>query len=180
MAKKRGLPEDHELEVDLAGVTEAADIPDFLDMDSQPRPVAVLRPAPRVQPDERRSEKEPEEPVRKPQAPAAKRAPQPPKVRRSRPPRKEIGFDDETQAMLKELHQDGVSQSMEESLTRSEVARAAIRAVYMARNLVEYGGIGPRGRWGTPTARALLDDLTENYLRAVGRLYMDRYHTQDE
>lgn len=111
---------------------------------------------------------------------AAKRAPQPQVRGRNRPPRKEVGFDDETLAMLKDLHADGASQSMEESLTRSEVARAAIRAVYAARNMIEYRGVGPRGRWGTTTARALVDDLTESYVRAVGELFVERYQSSED
>lgn len=189
MAKKPGLPEGQELEleVDVEGLTEPADIPDFLDMEAQPRPAPVPRSSPA--PVQRREEPLQEREVPRPAvsqveiaAPKAtpKRAPQQKVKNRSRPPRKEVGFDEETLAMLKELHGDGVSQSMEESLTRSEVARAAIRAVFAARNSVEYGGIGPRGRWGTPTARALVDDLTESYVRAIGELYMERYHTPEE
>ena len=47
MARKPGLPEGHELEVDVEGLTEPADIPDFLDMEVQPRPAPMAqRPAP--------------------------------------------------------------------------------------------------------------------------------------
>ena len=184
MARKPGLPEGHELEVDVEGLTEPADIPDFLDMEVQPRPAPTIqRPAPTPPSPEPRKERPPTaEAVSRPseeRKTAAKRAPQPQVRGRNRPPRKEVGFDDETLAMLKDLHADGASQSMEESLTRSEVARAAIRAIYAARNMVEYRGVGPRGRWGTPTARALVDDLTESYIRAVGELYMERYHTPE-
>ena len=183
MARKAGLPDGHELEVDVDGLTEPADIPDFLDLEV-PRPAAAPRPAPALV--EPRKVREAEQPPSAPQPdPASRKAtpkrPPQQKVRsRNRPPRKEVGFDDETLGMLKDLHGDGSSQSMEEALTRSEVARAAIRAVYAARNLVEYAGVGPRGRWGTPTARALVDDLTESYIRAVGQLYMERYHTPEE
>lgn len=77
--------------------------------------------------------------------------------------------------MLKDLHADGVAQSMEESLTRSEVARAALRAIHAARNLVDYSRIGPRGKWGGASARALVDDLTDAFVRAVGEFFKDRY-----
>ena len=183
MARKAGLPDGHELEVDVEGLTEPADIPDFLDMEAS-RPTSVPRPAPaRAEPRDEREAAEPAAALQ-PDSSARKASPKRPpqqKVRnRNRPPRKEVGFDDETLGMLKDLHGDGSSQSMEEALTRSEVARAAIRAVYAARNSVEYAGVGPRGRWGTPTARALVDDLTESYIRAVGQLYMERYHTPEE
>ena len=187
MARKPGLPEGHELEVDVEGLTEPADIPDFLDMEVQPRPAPTIqRTAPTPPSPEPRKERPPTaEPVGRPsetseRKTAAKRAPQQQVRGRNRPPRKEVGFDDETLAMLKDLHADGASQSMEESLTRSEVARAAIRAVYAARNMIEYRGVGPRGRWGTTTARALVDDLTESYIRAVGELFVERYQSSEE
>jgi len=185
VARKAGLPDGHELEVDVEGLTEPADIPDFLDMEV-PRPAPAQAPRPAPAPTKPKEDREVVEPAPAPQPDSSarkqspKRQPQPKVRSRNRPPRKEVGFDDETLGMLKDLHGDGSSQSMEESLTRSEVARAAIRAIYAARNQVEYGGIGPRGRWGTPTARALVDDLTESYIRAVGQLYMERYHNPEE
>ena len=186
MARKPGLPEGHELEVDVEGLTEPADIPDFLDMEVQPRPAPMAqRPAPTPPTPEPRKERPPmAEPVNRAseaseRKTAAKRAPQQQVRGRNRPPRKEVGFDDETLAMLKDLHADGASQSMEESLTRSEVARAAMRAVHEARKHIDYSSCGRRGKWGTTTARALLDDLTESYIRAIGQLYMERYHRED-
>ena len=59
------------------------------------------------------------------------------------------------------------------------VVAAALRAVREARNYVDYSSCGRRGKWGTTTARALLDDLTESYIRAIGQLYMERYHRED-
>lgn len=158
MARKRpGLPEDHELNVDVDGLTEpAADIPDFLDMETTRPPVVLPRAEPRLEvvqgrreappPPPRVPERQPVEEPRSAPQPQKRQVSQPKLRGRTRPPRKEVGFDDETLSMLKDLHGDGVSQSMEESLTRSEVARAAIRAVYSARNLVQYSSIGPRDR----------------------------------
>ena len=34
---------------------------------------------------------------------------------------------------------------------------------------------GPRGKWGSASARGLVDDLTESFIRAVGQLYVERY-----
>ena len=70
-----------------------------------------------------------------------------------------------------------IRDSNEESLTRSEVARAALRAVREARNYIDYGSCGRRGKWGTATQRALQDDLTDAYIRGIGKLYMGRYQT---
>lgn len=203
MAKRKpGLPENHDLGIDLGSLAEPADLPDFLDMPS-PRPPAPVVPAPappvatpaataapRVE-----IPRPPKQPaltvVARPEvapAPAAPPVSVPPpdtdqkfkvskgKVRH-RPPRRELGFDDETLGMLKDLHLDGLSQSQEESLTRSEVARAALRAVHAARKLVDYSRIGPRGKWGTASARGLVDDLTESFIRAVGQLYVERYQS---
>lgn len=194
MVRKRpGLPEDHDLKVDVGGLDEVADIPDFLDMEERaapaPRPAALPQPAEREAPRGEKLRVIPAAPARpaqpEPDLAAQPQAQKPLPVKppvaparakqRARPPRKEVGFDDETLAMLKDLHGDGAAQSMEESLTRSEVARAALRAIHAARNLVDYSRIGPRGKWGSPTARALVDDLTDAYVRAVGELFQDRY-----
>lgn len=129
MAKKPGLPEEHELEVDVEGLTEPADIPDFLDMEV-PRPASTPRPAPAPAPAKPREDREAAEPAAdlppysSARKTSPKRQPQAKARSRNRPPRKEVGFDDETLGMLKDPHADGASQSMEESLTRPEVARA--------------------------------------------------------
>ena len=34
---------------------------------------------------------------------------------------------------------------------------------------------GTRGKWGSASARGLVDDLTESFIRAVGQLYLERY-----
>lgn len=167
------MPEDHELDVSAEGLTDIADIPDFLDMEQQPAPVPARRTEARVVRAPAPAPKEEEQVARKPVRGAAVRG------TRVRTPRKEVGFDEETLAMLLELHADGCAQSMEEGLTRSEVARAAIRAIYAARNIIDYSGLGPRGRWGTPTARALLDGLTDSYTRAIGRFYVERYYNDE-
>ena len=62
-------------------------------------------------------------------------------------------------------------------MTRSEVARAALRAVREARNHVDYSSCGRRGTWGTASQRALQDDLSDASIPAIGKLYMERYHT---
>jgi hypothetical protein len=140
MAKKRGLPDDHALEANAEGVTEVADIGDFLDEfepNVRKRPAADLTvmdggrdgggakvataPAreapPAPEPARQRREESSPQPKRSPKKaePTVVLAP------RKRPPRKEMGFDPETLQMLGELHRDGMDQSSEESLTRSEV-----------------------------------------------------------
>jgi len=203
MAKKRGLPEDHSFDASAEGVTEVADLGDFLD---EFEPAARKRPSPDLSVvaggrDGGGGQAAVEEPPRpaptpasSPTRPATSERPDPPKPKRDsrkaeptvvlaprkRPPRKEIGFDPETLQMLGELHRDGTDQSGEESLTRSEVARAALRAVREARNYIDYSSCGRRGKWGTATARALLDDLTEAYIRAIGKLYVERYHRTED
>ena len=201
MAKKRGLPEDHALEANAEGVTEVADLGDFLD---EFEPGARKRPTPDLSVVEGgrdggggRAAPAPEPvpaPSPAPARPAASEKAEPPKQRREpkqaeptvviaprkRPPRKEIGFDPETLQMLGELHRDGMEQSAEESLTRSEVSRAALRAVREARNYIDYSACGRRGKWGTATQRALQDDLTEAYIRAIGKLYVERYHRTED
>ncbi|MCB9610420.1 MAG: hypothetical protein H6716_27780 [Polyangiaceae bacterium] len=200
MSKKRGLPEDHTLEASAEGVTEVANLGDFLDEFEpavRPRPAptpelkavesnrggggaAAAAPAP-ARPRPAPATAPAREQVREPVAKQPAKKPEPTVVLapRKRPPRKEIGLDAETLKMLGELHRDGMSQSSEESLTRSEVARAAMRAVHEARKHIDYSSCGRRGKWGTTTARALLDDLTESYIRAIGQLYMERYHRED-
>lgn len=185
MAKRKaGLPENHEIDVDLGSLTEPADIPDFLDSVPPPRPVVAPPPTPKPAPKTPKLEVV-ERPVELPAPPPRAVAAEPEALQqkgkgrlRHRPPRRELGFDDETLAMLKDLHVDGVSQSQEESLTRSEVARAALRAVHAARKLVDYSRIGPRGKWGTSTARGLVDDLTEQFIKAIGELYLERYKSE--
>ena len=200
MSKKRGLPEDHAFEASAEGVTDVANLGDFLDEfepAARPRQAPAPTPTLKVTEGNRGGGGGAAPPPVRPQpapavAPTSERtrqpaAKQPPKkaeptvvlAPRKRPPRKEIGLDAETLKMLGELHRDGMSQSSEESLTRSEVARAAMRAVHEARKHIDYSSCGRRGKWGTTTARALLDDLTESYIRAIGQLYMERYHRED-
>lgn len=144
-------------------------------VEATPTPAAVteekvveLSPPPRkkAQPAKKRSKPEQSESsASQPSAPAAPRR---------RPPRKEIGLDAETMAMLSELRRDAQEQSGEETLSNSEVVRAAIRAVREARNHIEYQRCGRRGHWGSASQRALLDNLTDAYMRAVGKLQSER------
>lgn len=187
MVRRRGLPEDHHLDVDVDSVV--ADIPDALDMELEPRRLAKPRlevvperdraPGP-VSPPERAQERPSVSESTPPASPAAQRRREDAGVARARvrPPRKEIGFDDETLGMLKELHDDGRSQSVEESLTRSECGCAAVRAVHAARDRISYRGVRLRGRHGSATARALKQELTDSYFRAIGEEYVEQNYRE--
>ena len=187
MVRRRGLPKDHSLDVDVDSVV--ADIPDALDMELEPRRPAKLKLE--VVPERGRAPdpaREPERVRERPRGAGSTLAPPPAKPRqreevsaakaRVRPPRKEIGFDDETLGMLKELHDDGRSQSVEESLTRSECGCAAVRAIHAARDRIRYSSIRLRGRHGSATARALKQELTDCYFRAIGEEYVEQNYRE--
>ncbi len=168
-----GLPADQTFGVDLTGLLgdgeEPAEIEDFVDQELNANRRKQEEPKKQNQTPKPKSSSKPAKLIV--EAPSANEAS--PAVRK-RPPRKEIGFDPETLNMLAELHRDGCDQSGEQSLTRSEVARAAIRAIREARNRIDYSRCSRRGKWGSVTQRALLDNLTEAYTKAIYEMVSEK------
>ena len=205
MAKKPGLPEGHTIKANLKGITEVADLGDFVDLEfdapkqkpaqaperAQEPPVAPKREAaparpmpPRMQeeapaaPSRATESTEPtDEPRRSGPRPATRQAeqaqPSPSWRRRGR--RKEFGLDPETERMLSVLQDEGRNSSSEPALTESEIVRAAIRAVFDARNQIGYERCGRRGAWGSPSQKSLLEELSVAYSRGIYRSLQDRF-----
>lgn len=95
-----------------------------------------------------------------------------------RAPRKEFSLDADTERKMEEVVEDVSEQGPQPDATPSEVIRALVQLVHDARHRADYMHLNRRGQWGSATARAFVADLKEAFLKAIGRLYEDRYHAE--
>jgi hypothetical protein len=70
------------------------------------------------------------------------------------PPRKQVNMNPETLRMVDELLEYIQTYSGQKDTKASEIFHALIAALYEARELLDFSNVPPRGRWGSPTARA--------------------------
>ena len=70
------------------------------------------------------------------------------------PPRKQLNLSPETLRMIDELLERIRKYSGQSDAKASEMFHALVSALYEARERLDLQDIPPRGRWGTPTARA--------------------------
>ncbi len=69
-------------------------------------------------------------------------------------PRKQLNMNPETLRMVDELLHYLQVYSVQKDAKASEMFHALVAALYEARELLDFSEVQPRGRWGTPTARA--------------------------
>lgn len=146
MAKpERGLPAGFDIKLSNTPVQ----LGDYLD--SPPR--IILPPAP------------PPVPLPEPVAAA------PPPVARPRgvPPRKQVNMSPDTLRMVDELLAHVRTHSAERDIRASELVHALVMAVHEVRPFLDLTPVGPRGKWGSPTAAALPVALKDAFQSAITR-----------
>src|SRR5262249_32976499 len=85
------------------------------------------------------------------------------------PPRKQLNLNAETQRMLEELLDHLQTYCVQKDAKASELFQALVGALHEAKGLLDYSELQPRGRWGSPTARAFTIGLKNIFARAIAR-----------
>ncbi len=130
-----------------------------------PRPVVPPPPSPSV------PSPPPAPPeVSAPRSPAAKPLP----VQRPAVPRKQVNMKPQTLAMTDEIVRFVQTYSVQKDAKASEVFDALVSALYDALGHLDLSQVPPRGRWGTPTARAFPAALKSAFERAIAEHYATR------
>ena len=90
------------------------------------------------------------------------------------PPRKQLNLSPETLRMIDELLAMIQRYSGQKDAKASEMFHALVSALYEARERLDLQNIPPRGRWGTPTARAFPTALKDAFQDAIADWYQRR------
>lgn len=148
MAKKeRGLPPNFDLDVPESVREGPVDLGDYLDEEdkqpiqhaSKPTNVVVL---PRTY-EENTGHDDPESELHKQAIPRAAKL-----------TRKQINATPETLRVFEQLLAYVRQYGVQKDTAASELFQAIVMAVYEAKDELDLSNVSPRGRWGTPTARA--------------------------
>lgn len=182
MAKgSRGLPSNWSVDVPAKVLDRPVKLGDYLDDEVESTSTA------RVQPEPLRSN--PENVVRMPQLVEPARGansfgarsqipttpPVPIEQRGFRSTqRKQLNMNPETLRMVEELLDYIQRYSGQKDAKASEMFHALVSALYEARELVDLQAIPPRGRWGTPTARAFPIALKNSFQKAIAEWFRNR------
>lgn len=177
---RRGLPASFQLSVSQPVASTPVRLGEYLDDDDPPPPAVPGPPAPmpppgdpdlRVVPLPR-----PETPVPLPAAEAAAPAaeppppsgrleefPQPPKKQS----RKQVNMNPETLQMVDELVDRLCEQCVQGDVKASELFHALVSTLYEAREHLDVAQVKPRGKWGSPTAKAFPVSLKNAFRAAI-------------
>lgn len=163
MPKTRGLPDSFSLDVAEAALAdEPVQLGDYLDEEStEPAPLPRPKPAPTLQVLTPTAEDRPE-----PRAPVPKLTSPPLHV-----PRKQVNMKPDTLRMTDDILNYVRTYSVQKDAKASELFDALVSAAHEALEHLDLGGIPPRGRWGTPTARAFPTALKNAIKAAVAEHY---------
>lgn len=177
---RRGLPPSFQISVPQQVASAPVRLSEYLD-DDPPSPVALgPTPAPvppPAEPDLRVVQlPRPETPVPSPvagdAAPAAEpplpsgrleEFPQPPKKQS----RKQVNMNPETLQMVDELVDQLCEQCVQGDVKASELFHALVSTLYEAREHLDVAQVKPRGKWGSPTARAFPVSLKNAFRSAI-------------
>jgi hypothetical protein len=175
----KGLPPGFDL--DIPSQSEGpVKLGDYLDEVEAPTPAP--KPVPQRRADDskvielpRQVQTEPEQPPAdtstKPQAAATEVRTKKRRRKPKGPVRKQINATPETIRMIEELLDHVQTYSVQKDARASEVFHALVLALYEAREFIELGEIPPRGRWGTPTAKAFPISLKNAFQEAIATAY---------
>jgi hypothetical protein len=177
VAKSRGLPPSFQLDVPQAALDGPVQLGDYLDEEVKPvrtRPVSnppKSAPAPTM----RTAGKVVEMP--RPAAPWSEPIPQTDQEEqapegfigqhRRAVPRKQVNMNPETLRMVDELLQRIQDYSVQRDAKVSEMFHALVSVLYEARELINFAEVQPRGKWGSPTARAFPVSLKNAFRQAI-------------
>jgi len=81
--------------------------------------------------------------------------------------RKQVNMNGDTLRMVEELLDQIQRYSRQKDTKASEMFHALVSAIYEARDLLDFSNVQPRGKWGTPTARAFPIALKNAFQKAI-------------
>ena len=169
--QKRGLPSSFQLDVPKSAIAQPIDLSEYLDDD----PPAVVPLHRRIEAKEiSRTESAqvlafPMNPSHEPRNLTEPIAESPSKaeyhpVRRS--PRKQFNMNPETLRMVDALLDQLCKQCVQKDVKASELFHSLVSMMFEARDHLDLSQVKPRGKWGTPTAKAFPISL-KNAIRAA-------------
>jgi hypothetical protein len=183
VAKSRGLPPSFQLDVPREALAGPVQLGDYLDEEVRPAvaprpaafspPVRDLRPPPFTrEPQKIVQMRRDVQPAPAPQPPAADAEEDPEGEAAAwrpskNPPRKQVNMNPETLRMMEELLTQIQNYSGQKDAKASEMFHALVSALYEARELLDFNDVQPRGKWGSPTARAFPVSLKNAFRRAI-------------
>jgi hypothetical protein len=88
---------------------------------------------------------------------------------RNAPPRKQVNMNPETLRMVEELLDFVQTYGGQNDTKASELFEALVLTLYEAREQLDLSRVPPRGRWGSPTARAFPTALKNTFQAAIAR-----------
>jgi hypothetical protein len=84
-----------------------------------------------------------------------------------KPPRKQLNMNPETLRMVDELLVQIQTYTRQKDTKASEMFHALVSALYEARDSLDFSDVRPRGKWGSPTARAFPVSLKNAFRSAI-------------
>lgn len=175
MVKRRGLPSTFQLDVPREALKTPVQLGEYLDEDEEP-----ARRIPEARPKQPPLGSVSSPPIRENNIvdlplpvpaiaelePELLAPPTPDRRTLKSPPRKQLNMNPETLRMVDELLHYLQSFSGQKDAKVSEMFHGMVLALYEARDLLNFSNVQPRGRWGTPMARAFPISL-KNVFRAA-------------
>jgi len=86
-----------------------------------------------------------------------------------KPPRKQMNMNPETLHMVDELLHHIQTYSGQKDAKTSEMFHALVSTLFEAREFLDFSNVRPRGKWGSPTARAFPVYLKNAFRSAISR-----------
>lgn len=167
MPKPRGLPDNFGLKVAAEAPVQLGDYLDDEVEPVRPRPAPVVTLPVREEPRVLREEPRPLRPLPEPPPRTMFR----PQVVNKPPPRKQVNMNPQTLRMVEELLDYVQAYGGQNDTKASELFEALVLMLYEAREQLDLSRVPPRGRWGTPTARAFPTALKNAFQAAVARQF---------
>ena len=191
---KRGLPSSFSINVPKTITAAPVQLGEYLD-DEPPRPPALPPPPPPAEPENRVVQFPRQEQVTSEAAPVRPAAlPEPPRVPipAAPPPpaealpenarlqdflpgkkqtRKQVNMNPETLQMVDELVDQICEQCVQGDVKASELFHALVSTLYEAREHLDFSQVKPRGKWGSPTAKAFPVSLKNAFRTAIAHAY---------
>ena len=99
---------------------------------------------------------------------------------RSAPPRKQINLKPHVIAMAEELLDQIRAETGQKDAASSEMFEGMTLMLQEARSHLELTSVPPRGAWGSKTAKAFPVSLKKQFIRAVGKLYLESYREEGD
>lgn len=173
VAKSRGLPPSFQLKVSAEGLKGPVQLGDYLDEEARPMPQQAR--ARSAQP--RRAsllDAEPESkqvlsiaPAKEPEVNFDSEVSEVPRGLAKKPSRKQMNMKADTLSMVDELLLQIQTYSGQKDAKASEMFHALVSALFEARECLDLTTVRPRGKWGSPTARAFPVSLKNAFRAAI-------------